>query len=159
LIWLSRTDKKRDNGDPVDPPKAETIASRHVQKVQYVPESRSILTGQIVVPAGRSVSYPIQINPEMYKARVTGRFTASGGSGNDISAVLTTEDEFVNWDNGHMANVFYTTHGKKTTDSIDVALGPGSYVLAFSNKFSAFSNKYVFVEVNVRYLKRVVVYE
>jgi len=87
----------------------------------------------------------------MHEARVAGNFTASGGLGNDIVAVVATEDEFANWINGHQAKVYYSTGGQKTTDRFDVRLVPGTYILAFNNQFSAFSDKYLFLEVDRNY--------
>jgi hypothetical protein len=49
--------------------------------------------------------------------------------------------------------VFYGTQGRKTTDSFDVRLGPGTYYFALSNRFSAFSDKYVFLNVDLNYSK------
>ena len=119
--------------------------------IRYVPATQKIATGQIVVRANGYVQYRFQITPDMRSAHVSGRFNASGGTGNDIEAVITTEDEFTNWINGHQARVFYTTQGRKTTDTFDVHLGPGAYYLAFNNRFSAFSSKEVFLEVDLNY--------
>ena len=119
--------------------------------IRYVPATQKIATGQIVVRANGYVQYRFQITPDMRSAHVAGRFNASGGIGNDIEAVVTTEDEFTNWINGHQARVFYTTQGRKTTDTFDVQLGPGTYYLAFNNRFSAFSSKEVFLEVDLNY--------
>ena len=119
--------------------------------IRYVPATQKIATGQIVVRANGYVQYRFQITPDMRSAHVSGRFNASGGTGNDIEAVITTEDEFTNWVNGHQARVFYTTQGRKTTDTFDVHLGPGTYYLAFNNRFSAFSSKEVFLEVDLNY--------
>jgi hypothetical protein len=95
------------------------------------------------VKASGHVQYRFEINKEMRNARLSGRFNASGGFGNDVAAVVATEDEYTNWINGHAARVYYSTQGKKITDSFDVSLVPGTYYFAISNRFSAFSNKYV----------------
>lgn len=137
------------DGDPAG--SASSVRASSLPTIRYVPVSQKIATGQIVVKSSGYVQYRIRIDPQMKDARVTGSFNASGGSGNDISAVIAREDEFTNWINGHQARVFYGTNGKKTTDSFDVRLAPGSYVLGFSNKFSAFSDKYIFLEVDLNY--------
>jgi hypothetical protein len=116
-----------------------------------VPVTQKIATGQIVVRPKGYVRYRIQIADGMLQAHVSGHFNASGGSGNDIAAVIATEDEFANWINGHAAHAFYSTQGKTTTDTFDVRLAPGTYVLAFSNTFSAVSSKDVFLEVFLNY--------
>jgi len=87
----------------------------------------------------------------MRDAHIVGKFTASGGPGNDIAAVLASEDEFINWTNGHSAKVFYSTEGKKTTDQLDVPLAPGNYIFAFSNRYSTFTDKYVMAEIALEY--------
>lgn len=119
--------------------------------VRYVPAIQKIASGQIVVRANGYVQYRFQITPEMRSAHVSGQFNASGGTGNDIEAVIATEAEFTNWVNGHQARVFYSTQGKKTTDTFDVHLAPGTYYLAFNNRFSAMTAKDVFLEVDLNY--------
>jgi hypothetical protein len=124
-------------------------APSRAPSVRYVPISQKIASGQIVVRASGYVQYRFQITPEMRNAHVSGNFNASGGSGNDIEVVIASEAEFTNWINGHQARVFYSTQGRKTTDTFDVRLGPGTYYLAFNNRFSAFTPKDVFLEVDL----------
>jgi hypothetical protein len=126
-------------------------APANTPQVRYVPVSQKIATGQIVVRAKGYVRYRFEITPEMREAHVSGHFNASGGAGNDIMAVIATEEEFTNWTNGHEARAFYSTQGKKTTDTFDVSLAPGTYYLGFSNTFSAFHSKDVFLEVDLNY--------
>jgi hypothetical protein len=120
-------------------------------RARYIPVTQKVTDGQTVVKARGFVSYPLQITPDMRDAHVTGKFTAGGGSGNDIEVVLANEEEFTNWVNGHPARAYYSTNGKKTTDHFDVRLAPGSYVLAFSNKFSAITDKFVLADVDLNY--------
>ena len=128
-----------------------TAAPVRAPSVRYVPATQKIASGQIVVRASGYVQYRFQITPEMRSAHVSGQFNASGGTGNDIEAVIATEAEFTNWVNGHQAQVFYSTQGKKTTDTFDVRLAPGTYYLAFNNRFSAMTAKDVFLEVDLNY--------
>lgn len=139
----------RTNAPASDSP--ATAAPVRAPSVRYVPATQKIASGQIVVRANGYVQYRFQITPEMRSAHVSGQFNASGGSGNDIEAVIATEAEFTNWVNGHQAQVFYSTQGKKTTDTFDVRLGPGTYYLAFNNRFSALTAKDVFLEVDLNY--------
>jgi len=120
-------------------------------RVRWTPVSEKIATGQITVKSGGSIPFRVQITPEMRDAHIVGKFTASGGPGNDIAAVLASEDEFINWTNGHSAKVFYSTEGKKTTDQLDVPLAPGNYIFAFSNRYSTFTDKYVMAEIALEY--------
>lgn len=75
------------------------------------------------------------------------------GRGNDIQAVIADEANDTNWINGHQAQVFWTTQGKQTTGSMNVRLRPGMYYLAFSNRFSAFTAKQVFLDIDLSYKK------
>jgi hypothetical protein len=124
-----------------------------------VPGTQKIATGQIVVKANGYVQYRITVTPEMVDATVTGNFNASGGAGNDIMAVIADESNYMNWINGHQAQVFWGTQGKQTTGSFEVKLAPGTYYLAFNNKFSAFTEKQVFLEVDLSYQKAETYYE
>lgn len=120
-------------------------------RVRWVPVSEKIATGQITVKSGGSIPFRVQITPDMRDAHIVGKFTASGGSKNDITAVLASEDEFPNWNNGHSAKVYYSTDGRKTTDQLDVSLAPGTYIFAFSNKFSTSTDKYVMADIELDY--------
>ena len=82
---------------------------------------------------------------------VSGTFTAAGGQENDIAAVLADESGYTNWINGHQAQVYWSTQGKETTGSFEVHLKPGTYYLALSNRFSAFTDKYVVLEATLKY--------
>jgi hypothetical protein len=124
-----------------------------VLKTRYVPVSEKIASGQIIVKANGYVQYRIAITPQMVGPTVTGSFNASGGSGNDIMAVIADEENYTNWINGHQAQAFWTTQGKQTTGNIEARLKPGMYYLAFSNRFSAFTDKQVFLEVGLSYKK------
>jgi hypothetical protein len=117
----------------------------------FVPMSTKLFTGQMVVKAGGYVTNKFTVQAGMLNFRVSGQFNASGGTGNDIQVVLADEDEFENWRNGHQAKVFYSTE-KITTGKLDVgALPPGRYVLALSNMFSTFTDKYVFAEIEAHW--------
>ena len=121
--------------------------------IRYVLVTQKIATGEVVVKARGYVQYRFQITPEMRDTRISGSFNASGGSGNDVEAVIAAESEYMNWINDHQARVFYGTQGRKTTDNFDVRLGLGTYYFAVSNRFSALSDKYVFLNVDLNYSK------
>jgi hypothetical protein len=117
------------------------------------PVSERLTSGQLTVRAGKYVFIKFKVDPTIMRdAHVVGSFHASGGSGNDIQAVIAEEDEFENWINGHEAHVLYST-GRTTNGKIDVPItGAGTYHLAFSNSFSVLSDKDVFADVELRYL-------
>jgi hypothetical protein len=117
-----------------------------------VPASNKLFTGLVAVKAGGYVTNTFSVEPGMQNFRLTGHFQASGGTGNDIQAVLATEDEFQNWVNGHQAKVFYST-AQTTTGNLNVGpLVPGRYVLAFSNTFSLLTDKNVSAEITANWL-------
>lgn len=124
-------------------------------RVRYVSENEPIASGQVVVPHGGQVSYKITVTPEMGVGVVSGSFTASGGSGNDVDGIIATEDDYTNWINGHQARAFWSTPGKATTGSFNVRLSPGTYYLALSNKFSMRSDKYVALNATLAYRKTI----
>jgi len=149
--------KTADEGGTSPPQSASTPApapaAAPIAKTRYVPVSQKIATGQIIVRAKGYVQYRITITPEMLNPTVTGNFNASGGAGNDILAVIADEENYTNWINGHQAQVFWSTQGRQTTGNIAATLSPGVYYLAFSNRFSAFTGKQVFLEVDLNYKK------
>jgi hypothetical protein len=119
--------------------------------VRYIPKTDSIASGQIVVRHGGTVFYRFTVTPQMRTPLVSGNFTASGGSGNDVQAVIADEMNYSNWANGHQASAFWTTQGPETTGQFEVQLRPGTYYLAFSNRMSVLSDKYVFVNASLKY--------
>jgi len=123
------------------------------KSVEWVTQKDSIASGQITVRHGGYSFYKIEVTPEMSKATVSGKFTASGGAGNDIESVLADEEGYTNWINGHEARVFWDTQGRQTTGGFSTMLTPGTYYLVFSNKFSPFTDKDVFVDASLTYQK------
>jgi hypothetical protein len=106
-----------------------------------------------VVRANNYAFYRIVITNEMVTPVLTGHFTASGGFGNDITAVVADEPNYINWINGHQAQVFWTTQGRETTGSFELCLRPGAYYFALNNRFSLLMEKQVFLEVDLNYKK------
>lgn len=155
LIILANISKVKTGSDTGTAAPADTSATA---KTRYVPVSQKIATGQITVRAGGYIPYRITITPEMVDPTVTGNFTAYGGSGNDILAVIADEKSYTNWINGHETQVLWGTQGKQTTGDIEAKfLQPGEYYLAFSNRFSVFTDKQVSLEVDLNY-KRAEIY-
>jgi hypothetical protein len=157
IIWSSSSKPK--GGDDVAPAAEAPAKSAPAPKTRYMPVNQKIATGQIIVKANGYVQYRLTITPEMVDPTVTGSFNASGGSGNDIQAAIADEPNYMNWINGHPAQVFWGTQDKQTTAKFDVKLAPGMYYLVFSNKFSAFTDKQVFVEVDLNYKRAETYYE
>jgi RNA polymerase subunit RPABC4/transcription elongation factor Spt4 len=111
----------------------------------------NIVNGLITVNAGLYKYYMFSVPSGASNAHVSGTFTASGGSGNDIVVLIMDSTNFINWQNGHSANTYYNS-GPLTTSSFDVSLPAGeSYYLVYSNTFSTVSSKNVQTTVNLIY--------
>lgn len=127
-------------------------SSNPIQAVLHPPVVTTIFSGELVVKAGQYRFWTVSISPQMANAQLYGSFHASGGSGNDIQAVIADESEFENWKNEHQARAYYST-GKTTNGQFSVRLPPGTYVVAFSNAFSILTDKEVSAQIHLRYLK------
>jgi hypothetical protein len=81
-----------------------------------------------------------------------GNFTASGGLGNDIEVLVLSENDFINWRNGHPANALYNS-GKVTVGSLNVNLpaDAATYYLVFNNRFSLLVRKTIQVDAALTY--------
>jgi len=132
--------------------KARMTEEARLFQATYVPRIEKLTSGQFPVKAGQIHFIRFNIDTtKMNDVQVVGRFEAAGGN-NDIEAVITDGDGFENWKNGHQANVLYTSQGKTTVGNIDTPITTsGSYVLAFSNRFSTFTDKYVAGDIELRY--------
>jgi hypothetical protein len=124
-------------------------------KFRIVPVTQKIASGTFTVRARSYAQYRISILPEVGKTTVAGTFNASGGNGNDILGVIADESNFTNWINGHQARVYWQTAGRQTTGSFELTLRPGTYYVAFSNRFSTFTAKQLSLDVQMTYHKTV----
>jgi hypothetical protein len=132
---------------------AGVIPSSAPQKTLYVvPHDDTIINEKITVKAGEVSSRDFTITPQMESARLTGKFEATGGNGNDVQVCVATTDEFRNWINGNEAKVFYSR--KATVDTFDVALAPGTYTLGFSNKHAILFSRDVTASATLHYTTR-----
>jgi hypothetical protein len=151
-------DAKKENATAIEPRAAaapnttEPILLSQLTPPQ--PRSLPIGNGSLVVKAGSYSSYALFVPGGVTRVTVTGRFTASGGSGNDIMAYLLDEDGFVNFKNGHAARAFYNS-GKVTEAAIGAVLptSSGVYYLVFDNRFSAITPKAVTVSATLNYMQ------
>jgi len=112
----------------------------------------TIVDDTLVVEPGYYRYYQFSIPEEAGVVTVNGRFTTTGGEGNDIMVFIMTPDDFINWQNRHESRVYYQS-GQKTVDSINVNLAPGTYYLVYSNTFSLVSNKVVKTNLSYSYQK------
>lgn len=118
---------------------------------RWSPVTVSLAHGQFQVPPRNYLSWTVDVPATVRNYHVAGHYSVIGGSGNDIQAVIATEDEFQNWINGHQAHVLYSTPDRVTTGAIDLVLPAGRYVLAFNNRFSLLTAKAVSAEIGATY--------
>lgn len=110
-------------------------------------KTETIVDSVVTVEAGEYVDYKFSIPSQ---ASVSGNFTASGGSGNDIRVLILDETSYINWVNGHDVSTYYDS-GQMTTGRITASLPKGNYYLVYSNIFSTLSVKNVRTKVDVTY--------
>ena len=108
------------------------------------PQSAPLLNTSIDVHARSFFSEQFTVPGNSTAVSVEGHFTASGGLGNDIEVYLMSADGFVNFQNGHSPQTYYSS-GKLTQGSFDVPLpdGGGTYYMVFSNRFGLLATKTV----------------
>jgi predicted nucleic acid-binding Zn ribbon protein len=103
------------------------------------------------VPAISYRSYKFSVPTDATNVFMDGHFSATGGAGNDIEVFVLDEDAFVNFQNRHPSNAYYSS-GKVTQDAIRATLpGGGTYYLVFSNRFSLISPKAIQVDATLHY--------
>jgi hypothetical protein len=121
------------------------------------PQLHTEATGDkaFTVNAGGVYYYKFEVPAGAYNVSFKGHFSATGGSGNDIEAYLLTEDDLVNWENGHSVKTLYNS-GRVTQESVNLALpsDAAKYRLVFNNKFSLLTPKAVQADVTLSYYTR-----
>ncbi len=74
---------------------------------------------------------------------ISGRVLGLAGGQKDVEVLVMTEDDYLNWANGHEAKAEFQS-GQKTAVTLDwPVLGAGKHVLVVSNRFSPYSAKTV----------------
>ena len=118
------------------------------QPVQ-VTQTKNLVNGMITVGARSYYDIYFYVESGMHGARVAGRFSASGGGGNDILTAVMDDQAFINWKNGHDVTVLYSS-GQITIADLNVPVSTGKgYHLVFDNQFSLLTSKKVSTEVNL----------
>lgn len=114
--------------------------------------SYNIVNGLITVQPSQYNYYVLTIPTSASSIVVSGSFTASGGSGNDIDVLLMDQTNYVNWSNSHAFTAYYDS-GQTTTGTFSANLpSGGTYYLVYSNTFSTVSSKNVQTTANLSYL-------
>ena len=121
-----------------------------------------VMDETITVTPGVWKAYSVAIDlTKTPNCRITGSFSASGGSGNDIEFLVFNESNYKKWKyemestTGSPASIpaLYRS-GRVTRDSFDISVSStDTYYLVWSNHFSTFSNKAVKVQVYLTYSK------
>ena len=120
-------------------------------QTRLVSKSQKIASGEVSIAAGQAVDYRIEIPEGMVEPTLLGTFTASGGTGNDVTAAVADQVNYANWINGHQATVMWQTAGQQSAGRFELKLSPGTYTFGISNKFSTFSDKKVALDVELKY--------
>jgi hypothetical protein len=112
----------------------------------------SIVNDLITVNAGDYEYYQFIVPAGATNVQVQVSFTASGGLGNDIAVLIMDSINFINWQHGLQASIYYNS-GRLTTSNFDIPLPSGSrtYFLVYSNTFSTISQKNVNTQANLSY--------
>ena len=112
-----------------------------------------IVIRPFTIRPANAIYFTITIPNNATNISVTGRFEASGGSGNEVEVYIFDQDGFINWENGHQVHAIFAS-GRMTQGDIDASIpAPGTYYLVYSNKFSLIANKAVVTEANLNYFQ------
>lgn len=113
--------------------------------------SQDVVNGVVSVGPGQYQYYQFIVLPDAYNDQLSGNFTASGGSGNNIVVLVMGSTDFVNWQNHHDVSPYYNS-GQVTTNRFSLSLPSNDvYYLVYSNTFSTLSSKTVNTQVNFVY--------
>lgn len=141
LWWLSGSSKVSPNA----PGPLQELTQR--EYTQTLPQSA------FTVNVLSSQSYRFVIPDGAARIHIEGRFSATGGSGNDVEVALMDQDGYVNFQNRHAVQTYYNS-GRQTQGVISADLPkPGTYFLVFSNRFSLLTPKAVTANATLTYLK------
>ncbi|SMH71336.1 hypothetical protein [Candidatus Nitrosotalea okcheonensis] len=119
----------------------------------YVPtqHTASLVNDMVHVNAHTYTYYTFSAPSGSTNAYVSGKFTAGGGSGNDIRVFIMDDQNFINWRNGHQSNVYYNS-GQETVGNINANIPSGQTLyLIYDNTFSVLSSKEVSTDVSLTY--------
>jgi hypothetical protein len=102
----------------------------------------------IEIPASSYITYPFTL-ADTRGCVLSGHVLGLAGGNKDVDVILFDADGFTNWKNHNTARTLFNP-GKATATTISARLpGPGSYVLVFSNTFSAVTRKTVQAQAGI----------
>jgi hypothetical protein len=129
--------------DAVEASEDQLFADAARREQRQTPGSLTIVDAAAIdIRPSSYVSYPFSITDPRTCA-LAGHVLGLAGGNKDIEVILFDEDGFTNWKNRNSTRTIFNP-GKATATTISAHLpGPGSYVLVFSNTFSAVTPKTV----------------
>ena len=120
--------------------------------VSMVSQTKNILTGTIVVPAGGSRDLTFNIDgTSQLNIRMSGWFHASGGSQNEIEMFVASDSDYQSWQQGRKVTPLYNS-GRTTLGEVNIKIPSSTvrYHLVFNNVFST-SMKTIEAQIDLRY--------
>jgi hypothetical protein len=95
----------------------------------------------VQINPGFTRRWTFHVSSALPSCHLTGRVLGIAGGQKDVDVLVMTQDDFINWQNNHEAEMIYQS-GRKTAVTLDVPVeGEGDYVFVVSNGFSALSPK------------------
>jgi hypothetical protein len=145
VIWWAVNKQDSSNTSAGFRPSTPSILQPQLHRV-------TIGSGALTVNASTYAYFTLNVPSGANNVRLQGRFSATGGSGNDIEVFLLSDSQYTNWQNGHSTPTFYNS-GKVTVNDLNVVLpnDAGTYYLVFNNKFSLLSPKAVEERLSLTY--------
>jgi hypothetical protein len=126
-------------------------SARQLQGLSAESHREQIASTPVTVSAHGYYYYTFEVPPDTKNATIDGRFSAAGGSRNDVEASILPKDEFENWKNGQPSQAFYQS-GRVNRGRIHIRVpGDGVYYLVLDNQFSPSAAKDVEIEVALTY--------
>jgi hypothetical protein len=129
--------------------RTDAQSSQQITKQQRI---QTISNPTLLVKATGSSHFKLDVPPGAGNVHLRGNFIARGGMDDDIEAYVFSDEEFMNWRNGHSAESLYSS-GKVTVGKFDIDLpsDSGTYYLLFDNTSSLFTQKTVQVNATLTY--------
>jgi hypothetical protein len=115
--------------------------------------SVNLTNGASTVNASSFSWYTFNVPVGANSVAISGHFSATGGSGNDIECYILDEDGLANLKNGHPSSTYFNS-GKVTQARIGAAnLPPGTYYIVLDNRFSLLTPKAVQINATLSYMQ------
>jgi hypothetical protein len=115
------------------------------------PHTEVVASGYAVIPEGYYTDTAFSVPAGATHALVSGSFTASGDSDNQITVLIMSQANFQNWEQGIHVEVYYDS-GQVSGASVSVALPPGSeYAVVYDNTFTGAASTVISGQLTLSY--------